>query len=682
MLLQKIRENMILEIEESENKTRKVQQIADKLFTVGLTMYSRNFSFDSIFYNSFAKSFLDNNISLHPEQLKIVNELKNNEGVIFSAPTSFGKTFVVFEYIAREKPRNVVLIVPTLALVDEYNKKIIKKYKSTFDHYNVYLSLHEDQIYNFEQNNLFILTHDRAMENANYSILEKIDLLVIDEVYKLKRNDIDDRVLILNLAYFHLVRIAKKHLLLAPFISGIQNVDVLQKTPIFLKSDFSPVVNRVKTYEIIDDRDRNLKVIDILKSLPYEEKTMIYFPTVTQIYSFVKKHLSSYKDINEEDTEVKEFIEWLKDEIHEDWYLVKAMEKGFLVHNGQLPLGIRIFQLDLYDNKLSNYNRLLCTSTLLEGVNTSAKHVVISKPSRTANEQFPNFDAFDFYNLVGRSGRMFEHYLGIAHYVKGPTDPLFSKEDAVKKIEFEITEDSEDINIQTDNIEHEQEYLDFLRKLGITHKEYKENIGAKYRFRTVLSLYSNYLLKKKELISELDMLFNNVQRGRLYLIRILYFIFEGKNNNLETSIINQLINKKRLKIKKIINETYTHSKNNDIDHIITTTLRLKASYIEYNFYSKLLIVMFFMNCDKVESKFIDIVDQKIKNNIDYLYFTESKAKKMLKDLGFYERDIERIIKIIGDNFIDTFSLKNLLNKNKSRLSDLTYLSKYIINSLS
>lgn len=130
-MLQPLRESVILEIEGAENKTNKVREIADKLFTLGLTMYSRNYSFDSLFYNSFAQSFLDVKVSLHPEQLNVIENLNEQEGVIFSAPTSFGKTFVVFEYIAREQPKNIVLIVPTLALVDEYNKKIIKKYGST-----------------------------------------------------------------------------------------------------------------------------------------------------------------------------------------------------------------------------------------------------------------------------------------------------------------------------------------------------------------------------------------------------------------------------------------------------------------------------------------------------------------------------------------------------------------------
>ncbi|MFB0650928.1 DEAD/DEAH box helicase family protein, partial [Streptococcus pyogenes] len=72
-----------------------------------------------------------------------------NNGLIFSAPTSFGKTFVVFEYIAREQPKNVVLIVPTLALVDEYKQKILKKYRDSFLEYKIYTSIDIEKEYDF-----------------------------------------------------------------------------------------------------------------------------------------------------------------------------------------------------------------------------------------------------------------------------------------------------------------------------------------------------------------------------------------------------------------------------------------------------------------------------------------------------------------------------------------------------
>ena len=75
---------------------------------------------------------------MHPEQIQILNEIKSHDAIIVSAPTSFGKTFCVFEYIARTQPQNIVLIVPTLALVDEYIKKIIKKYTLCFNSYKVH----------------------------------------------------------------------------------------------------------------------------------------------------------------------------------------------------------------------------------------------------------------------------------------------------------------------------------------------------------------------------------------------------------------------------------------------------------------------------------------------------------------------------------------------------------------
>lgn len=681
MTLQKHRDNIILEIEKTENKSSYIEERADDLLNLGLTMYSRNYSLESLIYNSFAASVLDEQISLHPEQLNVIEELNCNEGVIFSAPTSFGKTFVVFEYIARAKPKNIVLIVPTLALVDEYNKKIIKKYSSFFKEYSVYLTINEDYKYDFEKNNLFILTHDRVLDIKNTNVLKEIDFLVIDEVYKLQKNELDDRVLTLNLAYYYLVKIAKKHLLLAPFIGGIENVDALEKSPKFVKSDYSPVVNKVQTYNVLNKSERDKKVIDIVKSLAEDDKTMVYFPTVTNIYSFISNNMDKFESKPLLDDSVINFIKWIKDEIHEDWYLVKALEKGILVHNGQIPLGIRMFLLNLY-NEEESYNILLCTSTLLEGVNTSAKHIVITKPSRGGNKDTHlRFDAFDFYNLVGRSGRLFEHFLGIAHYIKAPEDPIFNKEEAVKTIEFEISGETEDINIHTDNILNEEEYKKFLSLLGISHEDYKLNIGAKFRFKTIQRLYDSYQKNKSDLLKELYAHYENNQRGRLNLVKVLYRIFEGKNQPLYSNIINQLLHKNRLQIKNIVNNTLKYFKKTGIDNIISTTLRLKSSYIEYEFYTKLVVLIYFMRCDKTDANLISILELKVKDNIEYLYFSESTAKRMLKDIGIYERDIEKIIRVIGSNFKDTFELRELLLNNKTKFKNLSYLSLFIINSI-
>lgn len=58
------------------------------------------------------------------------------------------------------------------------------------------------------------------------------------------------------------------------------------------------------------------------------------------------------------------------------------------------------------------------------------------------------FSAFDFYNLVGRTGRLNQHFVGNAYYIKAPGDPEYRKIDAIKSIKFEITDNSKDIDIQ------------------------------------------------------------------------------------------------------------------------------------------------------------------------------------------------------------------------------------------
>lgn len=677
--VQQVRNKYIKILNDSKDSTKKAKEIADDLFALDLTVYSRNSSFDSIIYNALAISELDENISLHPEQIEILNEIEKNQALIVSAPTSFGKTFCIFEYIAKYKPNNIVLIVPTLALVDEYRKKIIKKYKEKFQEYKIYSNIDEEKQYNFDKKNIFILTHDRVVQETNYMLIKKIDFLVIDEVYKLEKDLKDDRVLILNMAYYYMAKIAKKYVLLAPFIKNVEDTELLEKKPVLYVSNYSPVVNEVISCELINDKDREIECKSILDKIGEKEKTLIYFPTVTGIYNYIKNIISNEDIIQNMDESIKFFIDWAKEEIHEEWGLIKALERGYLIHNGQLPIGTRMFQMNLYENS-DIYNRLLCTSTLLEGVNTSAKNIIITRPSRTKNNDKDNFSAFDFYNLVGRTGRLYEHFLGKAYYIKGTKDPIYEKIDAVKSIKFELTDQSKDIDLQTGNIENHKDIIEFLNMLKIDRDEYCLKIGNKVRFETVKGMYNKYKEMELKLLKELQNLIEDNKRGRYDLVSILYTIINGKNNALESNIINRLLNRKRPKLKSVINEV-SKGKENNIDYIIATTIRLKMGYIEHDFYTKVLIIRYFMEKEGVKEELINKLNEKVINAIEQLYFSDSIQKKMLIDMGIYERDVENIIKIIGSNFEDELELKNRLIDNLNKLDNVSFISKYVINNL-
>lgn len=580
-------------------------------------------------------------------------------------------------------PHNIVLIVPTLALVDEYMKKIIRKYTVSFQTYKVHTQLDPEGKYDFSQKNIFILTHDKVVQDELYKLISDIDLLVIDEVYKLETDVSDDRVLVLNMAYYYLSKISKKYILLAPFINSIADIELLDKQPYFYKTEYSPVINNVITQELLSANDRYPQCQKLLQQINTDEKTLIYFPTVSGMYKYVSNYISNEPALNKLSNDIKSLIVWAKDEIHEEWSVVKALERGYAIHNGQMPLGIRLFQLNLYENH-PNYNKLLCTSTLLEGVNTSAQNIVITKPSRKSdkNTNEGNFSAFDFYNLVGRTGRLNQHYIGDAYYLKAPTDPPYKKIDAIKSIKFELTDDSKDIDIQKGNIDEHNDYIAFLSNLEITHEEYLKNIGSHFRFDTIKDLYFNYRSRKSEIINELQKLSEERIYGRGQLIKILYAICEGKEDSFRANLINNLINRNRPKIRTIVDEAMKYYASRGIDVIISTAIKLKTSYIEHQFYAKLIIIKYFMMIDKISQIYLDTLDSRVLGAIEQLYFSSSKQKKMLLDIGIYERDVEIIIKSIGNDFEDAFEMKKrLLDKFMYFKSNISYISIFIINNL-
>lgn len=718
-----IRERLIEGLASAKNKTDYAKIHSEDLMSLGLTVYSKDYSFDSLLYNSFAKSVLDNNISLHPEQLMVVDEISKNDAIILSAPTSFGKTFCVFEYIARKKPQNVVLVVPTLALVDEYRRKIIRTHANSFSNYKVYTNVLSPEKVNFDEHNIFIMTHDRIISGFDLNILKSIDFLVIDEVYKLNIDYSNDRVLVLNLAYYYLAQKATKYVLLAPFIKGILNANQLEKKPKFIRTNFSPVVNKIITVDILDDHDRFLQCSSIVESLKSQnQKTLIYFPTVLALYKYIDNIISSEQEIEITNEGVNNFIRWAKHEIHEKWAIVTALERGYLIHNGQLQLGTRIFLLDLFDDLNSGFNNLLCTSSLLEGVNTSAENIVITRPSTYSTRKGNEFTAFDFYNLVGRTGRLNKHYIGNAYYIKGPADPVFKLEDAEKTIKFEILDNSKDINVQLGIAQHQEKIDQFFKELNTNNDDYVKNVGAKLRIDNAILMYEIFKIYKENIKEELIRLGKNDVYGRYSLVKYLYAICNTKEIKsinscaLNSSILNLCLDLKRLNIHTIIDkqieyENIKESKRNDIikkysdkitnnsemkkrmeaelkkypqyslNIIIANTIKIKTSYVEHEFYNRCMVIRYFMVQCKEFNDYLSVFDKKILQPIEILYYTKDPLRKSLLDLGIYDKDVDLIVSKIGDSFVDVSDLKSRLINHKYEFNDVSFISSYVITRL-
>lgn len=358
------------------------------------------------------------NIVFHRAQARVYFELLDGKNVILSAPTSFGKSLVIDTIIATERFKNIAIVLPTIALIDETRKRL-----SRFrDRYKIIT--HSTQ--SVSERNIFVLTQERVMEIVNEV---DVDFFVIDEFYKIQPTPQDqERSIILNQAFYKLLKKGGQFYLLGPNIENINSKVFPENVEInFIKTDYKTVITeKIKVAVPTTDEDALLNLCAELT-----EPTLIYCKSPKSANKVAKLLFDSGKFKTNQNNESA--IEWLEEEYHPLWFLPKALKYGIGIHHGKIPRAISQFAVKAFNEDKLQF--LVCTSTLIEGVNTKAKNVIIYD-NKVANEKF---DFFTFNNICGRSGRMFQHFIGrVFLFHDPPTEelplvdfPLFSQTDEV-----------------------------------------------------------------------------------------------------------------------------------------------------------------------------------------------------------------------------------------------------------
>ena len=78
---------------------------------------------DSIAYEYHKPEKMAAKFVFHREQAEVYRRLMAGDNLILSAPTSFGKSKIVDAAIASGNYKNIAVIVPTLALIDETRRR-------------------------------------------------------------------------------------------------------------------------------------------------------------------------------------------------------------------------------------------------------------------------------------------------------------------------------------------------------------------------------------------------------------------------------------------------------------------------------------------------------------------------------------------------------------------------------
>lgn len=448
-----------------------------KLRTFG---YNRLNNFDNVVINSdnalaeIKENVIDelykteSGFVLDKAQKDVLDTFENaNEKLFLSAPTSFGKTFLLKEIIYRhhENYNNIVIVLPTVALLIEVTEEINDFNEKHNLGYSIFSSIYKDL--ELSERNIFILTPERVLRLLAIKPEIEIDFFFFDEIYKIdedivlsseddvsdkielgnneyKQDEQDHRAVAFRLALYFLLKKCASCYLAGPFIelnslkSGFNTM--LEKHRIATKEiTFIPTLkNEIdfhgKTYKYSspfenynDSTPSNKpieKLIYVANKLHFSKtnQAIVYclYPAYTEQHA--RDFSNGYVEQGLIDEKLQMFIDHLKRNYNfdfggkksslENWDLIYALKNQIGIHNGKFPKYFQREIMSLFND--GAMSTLFCTSTIVEGVNTNAKTVVVyNNPSGKTNES----KKFLLLNINGRAGRYQHHFIGNIVYL-------------------------------------------------------------------------------------------------------------------------------------------------------------------------------------------------------------------------------------------------------------------------
>lgn len=421
--------------------------------------------------------FVDQDSMLHRYQKKVYDSfLPDSQNRIFlSAPTSFGKTYLVYKIIQKMLYENIVLIFPTIALLGENYLKLLdlKKKQPFWSQYNIHTLSDED---GSNGKNIWIYTPERFMSYIDKHKTKRFDFVFIDEIYKIDNQYIIDvetmgeneRDLSFRVALFDACLRAKDILLSGPYISfpkptGNRSLQLFLDDNDFLVLNFNKIeivnklylpVNEKKEYQF-DNLDFNIKstnkrrkLLTVINAILEESKenidrgTIIYCGRKVETESVAKYLISNLPQKIDIPDDLSVFIEHLTETFGSDWIVVKSLKYGIGVHHGLVPKYIQREIIRLFNTGAICI--LVSTTTITEGINTTAKNMIVLANSK-GDKILKQFDA---QNIAGRAGRFYSHFSGRVISIDNDfLKTLFEEEICLKHKGYDIESKKTDVDL-------------------------------------------------------------------------------------------------------------------------------------------------------------------------------------------------------------------------------------------
>lgn len=405
---------------------------------------------------------------VHRYQKTILDQFKDGQQnrYFLSASTSFGKTHLVYEVIHRMQYKNIVLIFPTIALLSENLEKIIGIQEYEGFEIHTLSDVKNEQI---GEKNIFIYTPERFL-----SFIEKhgnntlFDFIFIDEVYKIDNDYIIDEV----------AKESERDVSyrIAAFYSTTQNADILMAGPYIekystsferflednsiVKVDFNKYeivgktyhdIGKIKKYEdevfTFDFSNTNKGKVKCLKNIVNSltesgENCIIYCSQKRYAESYASSLFDLGSMPQPTSPEYLSFLAHIKKEFGSDWVVAMALESGIGIHHGLIPKYIQKDIIAFFNKGI--IRALTSTTTITEGVNTSAKNLIITNNKKGAKA----LKRFDAKNIAGRAGRFDQHYSGrVIILQNGFQKDIEQQKESIKHKNYDLDSPKDEVDL-------------------------------------------------------------------------------------------------------------------------------------------------------------------------------------------------------------------------------------------
>ncbi len=376
-------------------------------------------------------------------QIRLTDSLRRSKAVSVSAPTSAGKSFVLAHDILTsisEQPGVVLIyLVPTRALIQQVTNDLLTLFREARMADVVVsaapISFLTEQA---KPGLIYVLTQERLVSLLSASEFN----LTVSKVYVDEAQEIgdDDRGLILDSAIRQLVNrfpsirtcfaspltknpgymfgefdLASEGEFftetLAPVAQVLVNLEPVKGTTkaasvsVVTPTGVQQVGNLDLQFKFSGVRDRLAQTAIFVRK---PDESVIVFANRPIDAMEIADRLAEQIKEKTTDRDVLDLIEFVKTHVHPRYALADTLLKGVAFHYGRMPHIIRSQVEALLRTRKLQY--VASTSTLLQGVNLPARHIIVLAP-REGNGK--PMTTPDFWNLAGRAGRLRENFRGI-----------------------------------------------------------------------------------------------------------------------------------------------------------------------------------------------------------------------------------------------------------------------------